>query len=201
MSPKTKANKRETTTESKPDKKKHLTQSEIDKFLEAAKKTRHKKRDYCMALLAFRHGLRVSELTGITLQDLDLDGARIFIRRKKGSLSTYQPITGAELRAIRAWLRERLANGSQHAPWLFLSERKGQMVRQAVNYIFAEIGIKAGFDFPIHPHMLRHSCGFALADKGVSALTIKDYLGHRNIKHTVTYVATNSKRFDGIFED
>lgn len=154
-----------------------------------------------MALMAFRHGLRVSELIGIELKDIDLDGSRIFIRRKKGSLSTHQPIKGDELRAIRAWLRERSAHGSAAAPWLFLSERKGQLVRQAVNYIFAEIGKRAGFDFPVWPHMLRHSCGFALADKNTSALIIKDYLGHKNIRHTVIYVATNARRFEGLWED
>lgn len=182
-------------------KKKHLTKSEVDKFLEAAKRTRHHKRDYCMALMAYHHGLRVSELIGIELDDIDLTGARIFIRRKKGSLSTHQPIEGAELRAIRAWMRERARQDCENMPWLFLSERKGQLVRQAVNYIFAEISKKAGFDFAVWPHMLRHSCGFALADKNMSAFIIKDFLGHKNIKHTMDYVATNPERFRGIWRD
>src|SRR5687768_9675049 len=82
-----------------------LTESEMKKFLDAARKTRHGIRDYCLILMAFRHGLRVSELVDIRLKDLDLETSRIFVRRLKGSLSTHQPIEGDELRAIRAWLR------------------------------------------------------------------------------------------------
>jgi type 1 fimbriae regulatory protein FimB len=180
-------------------KRKHLTESELDLFLKAARQTRHKIRDYCMALIAFRHGMRVSELIDIRLDEIDLEGARLFVRRKKGSLSTHQPIEGDELRAIRAWLRERAVHGSAHAPWVFLSERGGKMCRQAVNYLFEQIGKKAGLSFKTHPHMLRHSCGYAMADRNITALTIKDYLGHKNIQHTVGYVATNAARFNGIW--
>ena len=84
-----------------------LTEAEIKRFLEAARHGRHGVRDYVMMLMAYRHGLRVSELVDIRLKDLDLESARLYVRRKKGSLSTHQPIEGDELRAIRAWLRER----------------------------------------------------------------------------------------------
>lgn len=180
-------------------KKNFLTEAEIDAFLKASKTTRHKVRDYCMAIMAYRHGLRVSELVNIRLEEIDLDGARLFVCRKKGSLSTHQPIEGDELRAIRSWLRERSALVDAHATWLFLSERKGQMTRQAVNYIFAEIGKKAGLSFQVYPHMLRHSCGFALANKGLDTRLIQDLLGHKNIQHTVKYTQTNSKRFEGLW--
>jgi len=178
--------------------KKFLTESEIAAFLKASKETRHKERDHCMALMAYRHGFRVSELIDVRLNEVDLDGARIFVRRKKKSLSTNQPLAGDELRVIRRWMKERSAEPSAHLPWLFLSERKGKLTRQAVNYIFAEIAKKAGLDFKVYPHMLRHTCGFALADKNLPTATIQDYLGHSNIQNTVIYTATNPKRFEGI---
>lgn len=81
-----------------PQEKNYLTESEIKKFLEASRKGRHSVRDYCLMLVAYRHGLRVSELIDIRLKDLDLETGRMFVRRIKGSLSTNQPIEGDELR-------------------------------------------------------------------------------------------------------
>lgn len=79
-----------------------LTEAEIKHFLEAARHGRHGVRDYLLMLMTYRHGLRVSELIDIRLKDLDLETGRLYVRRKKGSLSTHQPIEGDELRAIRA---------------------------------------------------------------------------------------------------
>lgn len=149
--------------------------------------------------MGYRHGMRVSELIDVRLSEVDLEGATLSVRRRKGSLSTQQPIEGDELRAIRAWLRERStllhAAGS---PFLFLGER-GPLTRQAMNYLCKEIGERAKLGFRVHPHMLRHSCGYALANKGYDTRLIQDYLGHRNIGHTVIYTKTNSKRFEGMW--
>jgi integrase len=107
----------------------------------------------------------VSELINMRMADVDLDTGRLFVRRLKGSLSTNQPLEGDEIRALRAWLRQRTHAPCCNSPLLFLSER-GPMTRQALNYICAEIGKRAGLSMKVHPHMLRHSCGFALANKG-----------------------------------
>jgi site-specific recombinase XerD len=183
----------------KREKKKFLTPSEIEAFLGAAKTTRNGARDHCLALMAYRHGLRVTELISIELSDLDLNTGRIFVRRVKGSLSTSQPIEGDELRAIKRWLRERSAHEMAASSLLFLSER-GPMTRQAVNYLVEIIGQKAGLSLKVNPHMLRHSCGFALAEKNTATRTIQDYLGHKNIRHTVAYTATNAERFKGLWK-
>ena len=176
-----------------------LTESEMTRFLDASKRGRHGIRDYCMMLVAFRHGLRVSELIDIRLADVDLETSRLFIRRLKGSLSTEQPIEGNELRAIRAWLRERsLDSNAAHSPRLFLSER-GLLTRQALNYVVNQIAHRAKLGFAVHPHMLRHSCGFALANKGLDTRLIQDYLGHRSINHTIRYTRTAS-RFEGLWQ-
>ena len=88
----------------------------MKRFLAAARGGRHGVRDYLLMLMAYRHGLRVSELIDIRLSDLDLGTGRLFVRRKKGSLSTHQPVEGDELRALRAWLRERAARSDADSP-------------------------------------------------------------------------------------
>jgi type 1 fimbriae regulatory protein FimB len=109
----------------------YLTEAEMKRFLDAARSGRHGVRDYALLLMAYRHGMRVSELIDVRLSDVDLVTARLFVRRKKGSLSTHQPIEGDELRAIKAWLRQRSVNNNAScSPFLFLSER-GPMTRQA----------------------------------------------------------------------
>ena len=175
-----------------------LTENEMKKFLEAARKGRHGVRDFCLMLMAYRHGLRVSELIDIRLKDLDLETGRLFVRRLKGSLSTHQPIDGVELRAIRAWLRMRADYPNGSSNYLFLSER-GMMTRQAINYLVEQIGKRAKLNFKINPHMLRHSTGYYLANKGNDTRLIQDYLGHRNITHTVRYTRTAAYRFEGLW--
>src|SRR5215207_6429344 len=129
------------------------------------------------------------------MHEVDLDGGRIFVRRRKGSLSTSQPLEGDEIRAIRAWLRVRRETKS---PYLFLGER-GPLTRQAVNYLFGEIGKRAGLEIEVNPHMLRHSTGFYLANKGYDSRLIQDYLGHKNIFHTTKYTRTAAVRFEGLW--
>lgn len=175
-----------------------LTESEMKKFLDAARKTRHGVRDYCLMLTAFRHGLRVSELIDIRLNDLDLETSRIFVRRLKGSLSTHQPIEGDELRAIRAWLRIRESYPNAGSNYLFLSER-GMMTRQAINYLVDQISSKSKLKFKVTPHSIRHSTGYYLANKGYDTRLIQDYLGHKNIAHTVRYTRTAASRFEGLW--
>jgi len=175
-----------------------LTEAEMKRFLDAARHGRYDARNYAMMLMAYRHGLRVSELVDLRLKDLDLETGRLYVRRKKGSLSTHQPIEGDELRALRAWLREREQRRDARSPYLFLSER-GPMVRQAVNYLVGEIGKRAKLRFHVHPHMLRHSTGYYLANRGYDTRLVQDYLGHKNIAHTVRYTRTAAVRFEGLW--
>ena len=175
-----------------------LTEAEVENFLRAGRKGRHNVRNFAMLLLAFRHGLRVSELINMRMADVDLDTGRLFVRRLKGSLSTSQPLEGDEIRALRAWFRQRTNAPCCNSPLVFLSER-GPMTRQAFNYICAEIGRRAGLNLKVHPHMLRHSCGFTLANKGRDTRLIQDYLGHRNITHTQIYTRTAAVRFEGLW--
>lgn len=171
-----------------------LTEAEMERLLKAAKSGRHGIRDHLMMMLTYRHGLRETELCRLTVSVLDLESARIWINRLKGSLSTHHPLDGDELRAIRRYSKIR----NSRLPWLFVTERDGPFTRQGVYYLVRCIGERAQLG-RVHPHMLRHACGYALANKGHDVRTIQDYLGHRDPKHTVIYTRTAAKRFENLW--
>lgn len=171
-----------------------LTPPEMERLLKGARGGRFGQRDYVMVLLAYRHGLRVSELVDARRADLSFDDGRVWVARKKGGLSTNKPLAGDEIRALKAYLASR----DDGLPWLFLSSRRAQMTRQNFNYLLTQAGERAGLG-PVHPHMLRHSCGHALAEKGTDTRLLQDWLGHRDIRHTAHYSRTSSKRFEGMW--
>ncbi|NQY65723.1 MAG: tyrosine-type recombinase/integrase [Alteromonadaceae bacterium] len=171
-----------------------LNDQEMSLLLEAAKKGRHNIRDYLLLLMIYRHGLRVSEVISLRKSDLNLAQSRIWVERLKNGLSVEQPIAGDELRAIKRYLNIRTDN----LPWLFISEREQPLTRQAVNYII-KCAAKRCQLVNVHPHTLRHSCGYYLANKGNDLRLIQDYLGHRDPKHTVHYTRIAGSRFDGLW--
>lgn len=186
------------TLDKRNDDRKHLTQVEVDKLLAAVKGARHETRDRCLILLTFRHGLRVSEAGGLKLSDVDMEGRSLHVRRLKRGLSTTHPPRGDELRVLKAWLAER-ARMKPEGKALFISERRQSLSHKTAWVLIRDYGEAAGLALPAHPHMLRHACGFALADQGADTRLIQDYLGHRNIQHTVRYTATNPARFERLW--
>ncbi|EBF4782834.1 pilus assembly protein [Salmonella enterica subsp. diarizonae] len=184
-------------------KRKFLTHHEVNLLLQTVKKGRDSARNFCMILLAYVHGLRVSELLSLQISDLELATKRIYIQRIKNGFSTVQPLQKEEVTALTKWLHERNSINHDHLvnnPWLFISRTGKPLSRQRVYNILAAAGESAGLDIKVHPHMLRHACGYALADNGVDTRLIQDYLGHRNIRHTVIYTASNSMRFEKIWK-
>jgi type 1 fimbriae regulatory protein FimB len=177
---------------------KHLVSAEIEKLMDTAKHSRNAARDRCLLLLMFRHGLRVSEACGLRLSQVDIESRVLHVARLKAGLSTTHPLRGDELRAIKAWLAIR-TKMKPETDTFFISERRGPLSRKTAWLAIREYGRRAGLSVEAHPHMLRHACGFALADQGADTRLIQDYLGHRNIQHTVRYTATNPARFERLW--
>ena len=180
------------------DDRKHLTSAEVQKLMDAAKGSRNEARDKCLVLLMFRHGLRVSEACGLVLSQVNTASRVLHVARLKAGLSTTQPLRGDELRAIKTWLVAR-AKMKPDTDAFFISERRGPLSRKTAWLMIRTYGELAGLPVEAHPHMLRHACGFALADQGADTRLIQDYLGHRNIQHTVMYTATNPARFERLW--
>jgi type 1 fimbriae regulatory protein FimB len=180
------------------DERKYLTPVEVDKLIAATRGGRHEARDRCLLLLMFRHGLRVSEACSLRLSQVDLDGRVLHVARLKKGLATTHPLRGDELRALKAWLTERTRLKPRGSS-LFISDRRTPLNRRTAWVAIRAYGELAGLPLDAHPHMLRHACGFALADQGADTRLIQDYLGHRNIQHTVRYTATNPARFERLW--
>src|SRR5262245_25648332 len=169
----------------------YLTDAEVARLIDAAKGNRYGHRDATMILVAYRHGLRVSELVHLRWDQIDFDTANLAVRRvKKGSPATH-PIVGDELRALRRLQREQ----EPKSPFVFTSERRSPLTTAGFARVVERAGEAAALGFKAHPHMLRHACGFALANQGHDTRALQAYLGHKNIQHTVRYSELSPSRF------
>jgi integrase len=175
----------------------YLTEAEVERLLKATKGNRWGHRDATMILVAYRHGLRASELTDLHWDQVDFATASLHVRRvKQGSPSTH-PILGDELRMLRQLQREQEPKSS----FMFTSERGSPFTTAGFARMVERAGVEARLGFKAHPHMLRHACGFALAAKGHDARALQAYLGHKNIQHTVRYTELSPTRFKNFWRD
>jgi site-specific recombinase XerD len=175
-----------------------LSIEEVHAIQDAAKKLgRHGHRDFTLILIDYRHGLRVSELCELTWDQIDLNRGTIYVKRLKNGNASTHVMLGDEIRALRKLQREQNQN-SRH---VFLSERKGAMSRDTIHNMIQRAGKEAGIKFPVHPHMLRHAKGYSLANKGTDTRAIQDYLGHKNIHHTVRYTQIAESRLRDLAGD
>ena len=148
-----------------------------------------------MLLVAYRHGLRASELTDLLWDQIDFSTANLHVRRaKKGTPATH-PILGDELRALRRLQREQ----APKSPFVFTSERGGPFTTAGFARIVAAATRRASLEIKAHPHMLRHACGFKLANDRQDTRALQAYLGHKNIQHTVRYTELAPTRFKGFW--
>lgn len=175
----------------------YLTPTEIERLITAAKHTgRHGQRDATMILIAYRHGLRVSELITLCWSQIDLKEGLFYVIRRKNGLSTHHPLFGSELRALR-----QVKRNYPETDYVFMTERKAPITAATFRKIVARAGELAQLGLPVHPHMLIHSTGFKLANDGRDTRSIQHYLGHKNIQNTVRYTEMASTRFKGFWND
>jgi len=163
----------------------------------ASQRSRYGQRDACLILLAYRHGLRVSELVAPRWDQVDLKAGHLHVCRAKNGVRSTHPMQGDELRALRQLARE----WPEHGGFVFISERGGPMSTDGVRKMVTRTGVEAALRFPVHPHMLRHACGFKLANDGHDTRALQLWLGHKNIQHTVLYTKLSPARFKGFWRD
>jgi integrase len=169
----------------------YLTEGEVEKLMEAAKRNRYGQRDATMVLVAYRHGLRAAELVDLRWEQVDFKTATLHVRRVKQGTPSTHPILGDELRALRRLQRDQ----EPRSAFVFTSERGAPFTTAGFARTVERAGGEAKLSFKAHPHMLRHACGYALANKGHDTRALQAYLGHRNIQHTVRYTELSPTRF------
>jgi integrase len=174
----------------------HLTTGEVEKLIDAASSNRQGQRDGLMVLLAFRHGLRAAEVCDLRWEQIDFATARLHVRRIKNGTPATHPLTGREMRALRKHQRE-----SARSAFVFVSERGAPLSAPAFSRMVERVGRAAKLGIKVHAHMLRHACGYALANAGHDTRALQAYLGHRNIQNTTRYTALASDRFARFWQD
>lgn len=169
----------------------YLTDNEVQSLIDVAKANRYGHRDATMILVAYRHGFRASELTDLRWNQIEFSSATLHVRRVKQGTPSTHPIQGDELRALRRLRREQ----DPKSPFVFTSERGSPFTTAGFARMIERAGISVQLEFKVHPHMLRHACGYALANKGHDTRALQAYLGHKNIQHTVRYTELSPTRF------
>ena len=169
----------------------YLTEAEVERLMAAARKNRWGHRDATMILVAYRHGLRVSELIDLRWDQVEFRTGSLHVRRVKQGTPSTHPIPGDDLRALRRLQREQGPKSS----FVFTSERGSPFTTAGFARMVERAGIEAKLGFKAHPHMLRHACGYELANRGHDTRALQAYLGHRNIQHTVRYTELSPMRF------
>lgn len=172
-----------------------VTASEVEALRKAARKTRNPARNELVILMLYRHGLRVSELCGIQLDQLNLEQSTLFVKRSKNGINGMHPMAGDELRLLRRYLRER----ESELPWLFVSERGTPFARSTINKLLEQCSDAAALP-RVNPHMLRHGCGFYMINNGYDIRAVQIYLGHVSITNTAIYARYSEKQFVGMWE-
>jgi integrase len=169
----------------------YLTETEVERLMTAARKNRWGQRDATMILVAYRHGFRPAELVDLRWEQIEFASGALHVRRvKRGTPSTH-PIFGDELRALRRLQREQ----EPKSPFVFTSERVSPFTTAGFARMVERAGAEAKLGLKVHPHMLRHACGYALANRGHDTRALQAYLGHKNIQHTVRYTELSPTRF------
>jgi site-specific recombinase XerD len=176
----------------------HLTEAEVAKLLTALKQNRHAHRDWLLALLIYRHGLRVSEACDLRWDDIDLTKRTIIVRRLKGSTDSSHYLERDELSGLKRLKGEQETEGIASS-YVFVNERGQPFGRMGIARMVERAGEAARLPLRLHVHMLRHSTGYALANRGMDTRRLQHFLGHTSITNTVRYTAMSPEPFKDIW--
>jgi type 1 fimbriae regulatory protein FimB/type 1 fimbriae regulatory protein FimE len=168
-----------------------LSIDEVDALRRAAARGPHGHRDSTMILIAFRHGLRATELGGLRWEHASLTRRTLFIRRAKDSFSGEHPLERDEVAA----LKKLCPSAGDRRGLIFLTQRGSGFTRRAIHLMIAKVGESAGIGLPVHPHMLRHACGYHMINKGFDLRIVQAWLGHKNVQNTTRYTVLAPNRF------
>ncbi len=166
----------------------YLTEAEIERLMAAAKRTAGATGTLLWSLWPIGTGIRVS---GPSLGSGGVRNGPLHVRRVKQGTPSAHPVLGDEQRAQRRLQRDQ----EPKSPFVFTSERGSPFSTAGFARMVERAGVEAKLGFKAHPHMLRHACGYALANKGHDTRALQAYLGHRNIQHTVRYTELSPTRF------
>lgn len=175
------------------ERRKYLTYDEIQALSTGAKQGAFGRRDSTLVLVMYRHGLRCAEAAALRWDQVNFKEGTLYVRRLKGGVDSVHPLAGPEIRALRAL--------QAAGPYVFVSKRQGPLSPRSIHHIIQLAGQRAGFPWPVHPHQLRHACGYYLANRGHDTRAIQVYLGHSNIRHTSKYTELAHDRFKNFWDD
>ena len=175
----------------------YLTDDEVTRLLEAARQRlgRYGFRDATMILVTYLHGLRASEVCALRWDQVAFNHAELHVARRKNGKPSVHTLRGSELRALRRLQREQ----TPASPFVFTTERLAPMSPDGFRKLVARVGEAARLPFPVHPHMLRHACGYELQKQNLPTRVIQAWLGHADIRHTVRYTELSSVPFKEVW--
>lgn len=171
----------------------------------AAKDGAHGLRLACMVELAYASGMRISELTGLSLAVLARDPAYLIVKGKGGK-ERLAPLNAAAREAVKAYLEVRpqfLPGGDKANPWLFPSRGKaGRLTPRRFAQLLDEAAADAGIDpARVSPHVLRHAFATHLLEGGADLRVVQKLLGHADIATTQIYTHVASDRLREVVEE
>lgn len=178
---------------------KFLTEGQVENLIQAAYKNRSKfyrKRNALLVMMMFRHGLRRNEAVGLEWSQINLEDGQITIHRLKNGKMCVHPIKERELRMLREFKKI-----CPSEIFVFTSHSGEAVGESVMRDVLKSLGKECKYAFTVHPHMLRHGCGYYLANKGVDTRAIQDYLGHQDIKKTVIYTEMAPNRFNNFWKE
>jgi type 1 fimbriae regulatory protein FimE len=189
----------------------YLSESEVEKLISAALTEGHRRRrnrsqgrhggvhslrNATMILLCFKNALRTGELVRLRWDDIDWQTSTLHCRRLKNGIDSVHPLGTRELKFLK-----RLKKEQEPSRYIFLSERGSPITTSSFLKLVRRLGEVAGFDFPLHGHMLRHSAGHVLISKGVSIRALGLFMGHRQIQNTTKYAQLSPNPFKNFWKD